>query len=443
MAILNERLQQIQVFLTVGMKVNTRDEQGRTPLMIACFMSNKKKRQTVCGWLLEHGAEVEARDKFKRTILMYACATRNKFLLDKLLLHTDANLNFADLEGNTCLMYAAIEGDLNITRKILVPMTLYDVDLDARNRRGFTAYLLALKHGNVDCAKLLQKNGASARITDSENYWNGDRWLESHQNLRLNRESMQSRVQMRARSQMASRRNVTQTEIIQRPTSTPPSLPSKRDKNAYIVKAVRPATRILVKKPVSATVNVHVLTLLEQPNKGHANALRKRAVTCKPSIRKEVISRGKGSIPTISLENTFDSGPEGLHDAIGDYDAIIRPPTRTSQHSETFSLAGTSDYPDSVSLSVASKNRGQREQLLKIFEEYSLNQMLIPAAAREQSGTGRPSIPSRLAQFHRRTSIITESKPRKLNALRAKFNDIRTKIRTLNALKTISQDGES
>ena len=436
-AILNERLHQIQVFLTVGMKVNTRDDLGRTPLMIACFMSNRRRRQMVCELLLDHGADVEVRDKFKRTMLMYACATRNDFLLDQLLQYIDADMNTADLDGNTCLMYAAIEGDVQVMEKILEPLVTYAVDLDVRNRRGLTAYLLALKNGNIDCAKLLQKSGASVQILDTENYWDGGRWLESHYAQRHKYENAQCRRSMRAKSQASQQRDDTKTEIIQRPVSVPRLLSRENQENFQRQCTKRAAKNSRYNEANSATINLDVIALIDD-EQTQRNYPKKRIAAWKPGNFASGHKASRGTTPTFTVQGNEPEQFYNKHCVVaGDYDIIVRPPTRLSLRSETLSLTGKSDYGDSVSVSTRSRNRGQKEQLIKIFEEYCINQVPIPPAIPEQAWKIRPL---KTNDLNRRASMVPE-KPRKrrLSTVRAKVRDIKAEVRTINTMKTILQ----
>lgn len=434
-AILNERLQQIQIFLAVGMKVNTKDELGRTPLMIACFMTNKRKRQIVCQLLLDHGADVEVRDKFKRTLLMYACATRNEYLLDRLLQHTDADLNTFDLDGNTCLMYAAIEGDVQMTQKILEPLIMYEIDLDVRNRRGLTAYLLALKNGNVECAKLLQQSGASAQISDTENHWKGDKWLESHYLLRNSRERTPWHGRPRTKSQTSYRKK---DRLPERPTSMPPLLHTGYQDYEYADRMKKSETKSMVTEPYSATVNVDVIKLMRKSRLAPGYFPAKRTAAWKSWDAKNTKKAWPGTV-SADQEQRTEHPHDKVDEVVGDYDAIVRPQTRLSLKSATISLAGRSEYGDTVSVSTGSRNRGQQEELIKIFEEYSLKQMKIPPAVPDRCGN--ITYNKRSSDLQRVGSAVQE-KPRKrrLSTVRAKVRDIKAEVRALNTMKTIAQE---
>ena len=432
-AIFNERVYQIQVFLTVGMKVNTRDELGRTPLMIACFMSNRRRRETVCQLLLDHGADIDMRDKFERTILMYACATRNEFLLDQLLQYTDDDLNRVDLDGNTCLMYAAVEGDVKIIEKILEPLITYGVDLDVRNRYGLTAYLLAQKNGNTDCSKLLQNSGASFQIFDTENHWNGDKWLDLHNLLRYRQESSQYRRNTRTRSHTAQGRNDYRSDILQRPFSMPRMLSEKSYEHLQQRPTSTKAQKAWSREATSATVNLDVIALTDTNYKAPTACSEKRTTEKKAygqnAERKTV--RGAATKSTMQ-EDPTDKVYKSQTEAIGDYDVIVRPQTQLSARSEAMSKAGI-DYGENVSTSKRSRNRGQQEQLIKIFKAYSISQVPLPPAIPGQAGKVQPL---KSNGFIRRVSV---DKPRKRGSsiLKARGKDARYDVKAIGGIKSI------
>ncbi|XP_065069377.1 uncharacterized protein LOC135694525 [Rhopilema esculentum] len=417
-AIVDERLHQIRAFLAVGMRVNIKDEEGRTPLMVACFMKNLKRRDIVCQQLLEHGADVDVVDKFRRTVLMYACATRNDFLLDRLLEYTDSDLNQTDKDGNTCLMYAAIEGDVYVLQKILQPITGYGLSLDVVNKRGFTAYLLALKNGNVECARLLQENGASARIFDMQNYWNGEQWLESHYSKRFCRETLGA-------TETSSKKS-----LLRRPKSMPPLVDQQKrgrsSSNFIRGDAVK-------HRPHTATMNFDALCFRKDSSNRHIPPPSKRF------SERSLLSRiSKSTKRATGKENIDDSASDYQDDVIGDYDTIVRPQTGYSFRTETLSMAGRSEYFERVSTSgkIRPQSRGQKEQLIKIFEQYSINQVPIPPAI--------PKIDSiverkKVGRDQTRRMSVSSDRPRqrRLSTVRAKVKDVRAEVRTITAMKPL------
>ncbi len=74
-----------------------------------------------------------------------------KMLLDK---EKDIDVNHAsDSEGNTVLMLAAENGQLDVVKMLLDEKK--DIDVNVQNNQGHTALLLAIKNGQLDVAKML------------------------------------------------------------------------------------------------------------------------------------------------------------------------------------------------------------------------------------------------------------------------------------------------
>ena len=429
--IINDSIHQLRMYLTVGVKVDVRDAQGRTPLMVACFMTNKKRRRIACELLLAHGANVDLRDKFKRTVLMYACSTRNIFLLRELLQYIDTDLNKTDNDGNTCLMYAAIEGDIEVMKLILEPFEIYGIGLDLRNKRGFTAYLLALKNGNVGCAQILKDKGASINIFDSENYWGGKEWLASHYKNRLNRESLQSAHIVRSKSQNMQRgENNQHHDVMQRPRSMPPSLhhsnylqtPNSQANYHNVTGAKRSKRNLAATSLVAPSSD-------DRTREFKSQEAAKRLKTPRPVTGSSV----RTTVPRAKIawndENEVDASFEDQKEEIGDYDIIVRPLTGCSFRSEAITTEGKSDFGDSVSISIGYKHRKkqqQQRQLFKLFEEYSMNQVPIPPEAQKRckrdSKVKRPRFKSFEMQKREQSHLSSHGIPMRKRKM-SKFKD--------------------
>ncbi|ELU16719.1 hypothetical protein CAPTEDRAFT_52607, partial [Capitella teleta] len=64
-----------------------------------------------------------------------------------------------DVDGNTPLHGAASVDAVEIARSILIYLLRYDMDVDPRNKPGFTPLMLACKHGHLQTARLLIQLG--------------------------------------------------------------------------------------------------------------------------------------------------------------------------------------------------------------------------------------------------------------------------------------------
>jgi uncharacterized protein len=101
------------VLLEAGAKVDTPDNNGNTPLMIALSSDNKN----LVNILLEAGANVNLQNIGSNTALMLAASDRQSFIAR--LLETGAQVNLQNSEGKTALMFAAFRDKLGPVRELL------------------------------------------------------------------------------------------------------------------------------------------------------------------------------------------------------------------------------------------------------------------------------------------------------------------------------------
>ena len=194
-AVYSGRLHQIRLLLDVGVNPKIVDNQGRTPLMMAACASKDTLATRIARLLLSRGAGVECVDDQGRTALSYACQHGHCKLV-KLLIDDDCDINKADKEGNTPLMYAAMSGSVPTVREILHVVLKYRLSVDLRNKKGFSAYLLAAKMANGECAKILKTEAnASDCVRDTEFFLSDKEWAKKTKG-KLNKEKIEKKVQM-------------------------------------------------------------------------------------------------------------------------------------------------------------------------------------------------------------------------------------------------------
>ncbi len=108
-------------------RVNTLDEQGRSPLMWAAYANfkdgalvakNEEKRLEAAKLLLEKNADPNLKDKDGWTALMWA-AWSNFPKIASLLLDAGADPSVADTRGYTALMIAAMRGNTGVVRLLI------------------------------------------------------------------------------------------------------------------------------------------------------------------------------------------------------------------------------------------------------------------------------------------------------------------------------------
>ena len=190
----------VRLLLKHGANANSRDGDGRTPLMHVASMVHDERGPQIVKMLLEHGAAVNAQDNAGATALMIAaenaeehnhCLEVMKLLLDAgadmnivaenlnggtalhtafsfasqineydapsdLLLSRGANINIQDKNGWTVLMDMVNEQDLRIVKKLLEK----GADVNVKTNEGFTALMEAAYHDNPELTQILLDYGA-------------------------------------------------------------------------------------------------------------------------------------------------------------------------------------------------------------------------------------------------------------------------------------------
>ena len=193
-------LKQIQSLINGNANVKIRDENKKTPLMLAV----EKNSVEIAEWLIKNKADVNTPDKNGKTPLLCAVKGGN-FELVKLLVDNRADIYAADDTGESPLSYAvknnsaelvrlitggkalscAVEsGDIGITKRLIeagadvnednvlkiaavnnnveMAKLLIDAgaDVNARDGHGETALMKAAEKGNLEIVRLLIEKGA-------------------------------------------------------------------------------------------------------------------------------------------------------------------------------------------------------------------------------------------------------------------------------------------
>jgi ankyrin repeat protein len=147
-AALNGRLNDVTALLKSGIRPDTLDQEGRTPLSYAAYNGNTE----IMGLLIRNGADVNKADKFGRTALMMASSGPYPMAV-KMLLDQKADPNLVDTEEHfTALMYAAAEGQLECVRILL----LYKADPVMKDKDGDDALSFARNNGHKAIVTLLE-----------------------------------------------------------------------------------------------------------------------------------------------------------------------------------------------------------------------------------------------------------------------------------------------
>ncbi|MBQ6772905.1 MAG: ankyrin repeat domain-containing protein [Synergistaceae bacterium] len=119
----------IQELITFGAYIDSRDDSGRTPLIIAAAHNTL----SVIKYLLSEGADVNARDKSGVTALI-AASDHNHHEVVKTLLESGANPNAKITESKqTALMRAAQYNNLGCSREIIKELVNHGADVKPKD----------------------------------------------------------------------------------------------------------------------------------------------------------------------------------------------------------------------------------------------------------------------------------------------------------------------
>ncbi|CAH1796071.1 unnamed protein product [Owenia fusiformis] len=184
-AVIGERgnSRHLSLLLDNGADVNAANQNGQTMLIQAISGTEKQKECT--SLLIAFGADVNARDNVGRTALMYAVAGNagNTKYVD-LLMKNEADVNAKDENGRTVLMYA-VSGDQTETSSRTVDIADTDngndnnfslkcanllidnhAGVNTRAKNGNTALIYAIKEEDLECIRLLVAYGADVNACD-------------------------------------------------------------------------------------------------------------------------------------------------------------------------------------------------------------------------------------------------------------------------------------
>jgi len=155
----------IRQLLEEGVKIETRDNSGRTPLMIATYQNHLAAARL----LMEAGADVNAQDDMRNSPFLYAGASGYLDIV-RLCLQHHANFNVLNRYGGTALIPAAEKGHVEVVSLLA---NTKGFPIDHINNLGWTALLEAVilsdggpKHQQI--VQLLVDAGCNVNIADRD-----------------------------------------------------------------------------------------------------------------------------------------------------------------------------------------------------------------------------------------------------------------------------------
>ncbi|MGH9966904.1 MAG: ankyrin repeat domain-containing protein [Pyrinomonadaceae bacterium] len=150
-AVRNANREMMQVLISAGADVNSRNGSKETVLM----MLGEEATSEMVWDLIHAGAKVDLKDDEGNTALIEAAMIKNLNVLNALL-HAGAKVDARNDEGQTALMLAAGE---NLTRNVKALITA-GADMNARDREGKTTLNYAKENDHEKLVKLLLSYGA-------------------------------------------------------------------------------------------------------------------------------------------------------------------------------------------------------------------------------------------------------------------------------------------
>lgn len=154
----NSQAEQLQDFLSSSVADSG---YGATPSEKLIFVARDKTDATVARALLTKGANVNTKDETGATPLILAARNGHNAIM-RVLIANGANLDAQDTDGHTALMQATKKGN-GTSAKILLDS---GANPNAQNHSGQTALMLSADRNRNYIAKTLLKKGADVSIRD-------------------------------------------------------------------------------------------------------------------------------------------------------------------------------------------------------------------------------------------------------------------------------------
>lgn len=142
----------VRTLLEFGAKINARDDERRTPIMMLDDDATPELVQLLIGY----GAKIKAVDKSNNNVLHHAVEYADAKVL-QILIDEGADVNAQNDEGKTPLMIAADEEDIDCIKVLLNA----DAKVNLRDKEGKTALTVALENDYKEIADLLIAYGAT------------------------------------------------------------------------------------------------------------------------------------------------------------------------------------------------------------------------------------------------------------------------------------------
>ena len=161
LAVLTSQVDIVKALIKKGVDVTLRDQQGNTPLHIAC---RKGDRDSVSMIVQSFGNDTEKRKKYfslkncEGLTCMHVAAQQKEFIILGHLFAKGGDVNIGDAKsGRTMLHYAVERKDIET---VALLMTHPNIDIDCKTFKGETPLVLAFWRNYQDIVKRLKTKGA-------------------------------------------------------------------------------------------------------------------------------------------------------------------------------------------------------------------------------------------------------------------------------------------
>ncbi len=163
-AALNDEPEKVRRLIEKGADVNIADNEGYTALNYAYIDHSFKPAEI----LIDNGADLNIKDKYGRNILFQALAgINNSEYIDKMLIKKGADINTVNSEGTPLLHYALelVLNDRSNAAKVNM-LLASGVNVNVYNSNGITALNAAIILGFCDIVPVMINFGAKVNLAD-------------------------------------------------------------------------------------------------------------------------------------------------------------------------------------------------------------------------------------------------------------------------------------
>lgn len=188
-AVVEGRYQHVKYLLDTGVRVNSHNQYGETPLIGALrWINSRQRRLRMLRWLLLLGADVCASDpRTQKDALLWATFLNRTDEVRLMLKNheVDIDLRHVDIHGRCALHYAVLHDNEHVLLYLVKRFRKYRMCVDIKDNYQITPYLMATELGNPGCIHILLEVGEASRTQnqttfhDASDIWIGlDDWLD-------------------------------------------------------------------------------------------------------------------------------------------------------------------------------------------------------------------------------------------------------------------------